>query len=139
MRISDSRRHSSVGFNMTPMIDVVFQLIIFFLVAGHFGSQEMSVEMELPKAAGGSVMTDQETLPRLTVSIPENGGLFLGSREVTEEELTHVFSAEKKRLKDAAFQLRIRAAKSVPYQKVEPILKSAARTGIRDVQFAVVP
>lgn len=137
MRISDGRRRASVGFNMTPMIDVVFLLIIFFLVASHFGQQESSVEVALPKAAGGQDEKQPE-VSRLTVSIPESGSLFLGSREVTAEELAGILSSEKKRRKED-FQLRVRAAKTVPYRDVEPVLKSAAKNGIRDVQFAVVP
>ena len=137
MKISESRRRASIGFNMTPMIDVVFLLIIFFLVTSHFGQQELSVEVELPKAAGGLDEHEQE-VNRLTVSIPTDGRLFLGSREVTAEELAEILAAEKRRRKED-FQLRVRAAKTVPYRDVEPVLISAAKSGIRDVQFAVTP
>jgi len=43
-----SRRRRPVGFNMTPMIDVVFLLIIFFMVVSKFASAE-HVPMELPQ------------------------------------------------------------------------------------------
>ena len=38
---------------MTPMIDVTFLLIIFFLVSSHLAQQELQVDLELPAAASG--------------------------------------------------------------------------------------
>ncbi|MDO4551563.1 MAG: biopolymer transporter ExbD [Planctomycetia bacterium] len=136
MEISKNRRSAPVSFNMTPMIDVVFLLIIFFLVASHFGQQESSVEVDLPKAKAGLSLAEQENR-RLTVSLPESGHVYLGSREVSVEELAEIFLVEKNRFKED-FQIRIRAAKTVPFRDVEIILKSAVEVGIRDVQFAVV-
>ena len=48
MRVPSNLRSGSLGFNMTPMIDVVFLLIIFFLVSSHLAKQE--VQMPLPLA-----------------------------------------------------------------------------------------
>lgn len=126
----------SAGFNMTPMIDVVFLLIIFFLVASHFTNQENAVEVELPSASDANEAENDET-HRLTLSVPQEGELFIGLKPVAASELEELFLKEKKLQKDA-FQLRIRAARSVPYSEVEPILLTAAKAGIFDVQFAVM-
>lgn len=135
MRVAQNRHRGEVGFNMTPMIDVVFLLIIFFLVASHFGQQESSVEVELPQAAGGEMITESDA-PRMTVSVPEAGQLFVGSQARSAADLEMIFVGEKNRAGDA-FQLRIRAGKRVPFREIEPVLQAAAKAGIRDVQFGV--
>ncbi len=135
MRVSDNRRRATVGFNMTPMIDVVFLLIIFFLVASHFGQQESAVEVELPRAEGGDTLLENDK-PRMTVSVPEAGQLFVGSQPRSAADLEAIFMAEKNRMGND-FQLRIRAGKDVPFREVKPIMKAAAKAGIRDMQFGV--
>ena len=131
-------KRSGLGFNMTPMIDVVFLLIIFFLVASHFSQQEKSVDVELPQASTGEAMVDDE-MQRLTLSIPEAGRIFLGSRELknAEKEVEVLLETEKQRVPEG-FQLRIRAGRRVPFQSVQPILLTAAKCGIYDIQFAVM-
>ena len=58
--------------NMTPMIDVVFLLIIFFLVSSHMAKQEQNVQLDLPKAQSGLAdVTDRDTL---VVNILATGG-----------------------------------------------------------------
>ena len=54
MHIPSYARSKEVGFNMTPMIDVVFLLIIFFLVSSHLAKQESQMEIDLPNTESGS-------------------------------------------------------------------------------------
>jgi len=72
MQIPQHNSNRKYGFNMTPMIDVVFLLIIFFLVSSHLSRQESQLELELPTAASGQDDTDQET-PRLTINVKSDG------------------------------------------------------------------
>ena len=55
MRIPSPATTDGVGFNMTPMIDVVFQLIIFFLLSSHLAKQETQFALPLPAAESGQV------------------------------------------------------------------------------------
>ena len=134
-----ANRHAAVGFNMTPMIDVVFLLIIFFLVASHFSRQEKFVEVDLPEGVATSEAAQEDDTPRLTLSIPEAGRIFVGSRELRAEELRNLIQAEKLRAGSENFQLRIRAGRKVPYEAVQGVLLAAAKCGIYDIQFAVMP
>ena len=127
---------SAAAFSMTPMIDVVFLLIIFFLVASHFTNQENAVEVDLPKADEAKDIPPEET-PRLTLTIPDETQLFIGMKPIAAADLPEILAKEKVQQKEG-FQLRIRAGKKVPYSAVEPILLQAAETGIYDVQFAVM-
>lgn len=130
-------RTTALGFNMTPMIDVVFLLIIFFLVASHFSRQEQMVEVDLPQAESGTSILEEERT-YLTLSVLPAGKLFLGSREMEPGNLMAVLRAEKDRT-GGNFQLRIRADRQTPYRTLQPILQAAAEVGIFNLQFAVIP
>ena len=49
--------------DMTPMIDVVFQLLIFFLVASHLARQEVQLQLDLPDAGTGQRPTQDPVTP----------------------------------------------------------------------------
>ena len=67
---------------MTPMIDVVFQLIIFFLVTNHLVKQEEQLQLPLPVAESGRRPVE-ENIPRLTINVLEDGTLMLAGRTLT--------------------------------------------------------
>ncbi|NIL99222.1 MAG: hypothetical protein GTO62_19500, partial [Planctomycetales bacterium] len=68
MRIPLSRRRSRLEMNMTPMIDVVFLLIIFFLVSSHLARQEVQAQLDLPPARTG-VDLPPAADPRVTINV----------------------------------------------------------------------
>lgn len=135
MRIPNSARSGEFGINMTPMIDVVFQLLIFFLVSSHLVKQEAQMQLPLPLAESGQVAGETET-PRLTVNVQADGQLRLAGRYVVAGELTErlqkALASEGKNL-----EVRIRSDRQVPYEKIEPILMSCAQAGVWNVAFAV--
>jgi len=136
MRVPANAIRRTVSFNMTPMIDVVFLLIIFFLVSSHLAQRENRIELDLPVAAKG-----QEDLPsesrRITVNVLANGTILVAGREVAVTSLAQIFGDATKIDSDNV-QIRIRGDRSVTYDKVSPIMKSAVDAGIWNVTFAVV-
>lgn len=134
MRVPTSLRSGEVGFNMTPMIDVVFLLIIFFLVSSHLAKQEAQMELPLPVADSGEKPNDEAR--RLTLNVTADGSMLLAGRPIDRDEL-------KQRLKQARdehgqdVEIRIRGDRNVPYSAVSPIMLSCARTGIWKVTFGV--
>lgn len=135
MRVPNHLRGSRPSVNMTPMIDVVFQLIIFFLVSSHLAKQEAQLPLPLPVAASGDKEGDQ-TNPRVTVNVLADGQLSLAGKHVSVRELQqrlHTRLAES----GADLEVRIRSDRAVAYQHVEPILLACARAGIWNVAFAV--
>jgi biopolymer transport protein ExbD len=135
MRIPSNLRSGKLGFNMTPMIDVVFLLIIFFLVSSHLAKQEVQLQLPLPTAESGQENVE-ENVPRLTINVLADGALWLSGRHVLPGELE---TRLRDRLKDvgSGLQVRIRGDRSTPYRFVEPIMLACARVGIWDVSFAV--
>ncbi len=134
MRVPSRARSGEIGFNMTPMIDVVFLLIIFFLVSSHLARQESQLELPLPVADSGIEALD-ESAPRVVINIRSNGDILLGGTRVSPDELRQRLGFERER--SGQLELRIRGDRRVPYRFVEPIMLAAFREQIYDVTFAV--
>jgi biopolymer transport protein ExbD len=139
MHIPLSNRHSRLEMNMTPMIDVVFLLIIFFLVSSHLQKQEAHAELDLPAAETG-IENSESDARTLTVNIsskPTGFQIAFGSRIVPPSKLMSQLQGELERAK-GNLEIRIRGDRSIPYGVVEPILVSCAKLNIWNVQFAVI-
>ena len=136
MRIPSFSKGGEVGFNMTPMIDVVFQLIIFFLVSSHLAKQEVQYKLPLPEAKSG-IQEKPSEKPRLTVNVLADGTLLFAGRQVTADELqAHLAERLKDLGKDV--EIRIRGDRSTAYKHVEPVMLACAHLDIWNVSYAVV-
>ena len=135
MRPPLRHRPAGVQINMTPMIDVTFLLIIFFLLSSHLAQQETQLDLDLPTAASGRQAVDDER-PRLSVNVRSDGSVMLGSTETPPMEMGRRLRIERERL-GGDLEVRIRADRSVPYSAVEPILLACAEAQIWNVTFAV--
>jgi len=139
MRAPSNLGRGSLGFNMTPMIDIVFLLIIFFLVSSRLAQEEIQLELDLPKAASGR-RPAKEDIRRVVIHVlPQEqteGRIQVGSRVVTAEELTGLIDYESRQA-DGQLEVRIRSDRRVPYQVIEPILLACGRAGVWNVTFAV--
>jgi biopolymer transport protein ExbD len=135
MQIPRSLTSGQVGINMTPMIDVVFQLIIFFLVSSHLAKQEVQLKLPLPEAASGERDANPDA-PRLTVNVLGDGTLLLSGRVVAVDEIGQRLRERLGELGPDA-EVRIRSHRDVPYEAVEPLLVACAKNGIWNVAFAV--
>jgi len=136
MRLPRLGRNRSVDFNVTPLIDVVFLLIIFFLVSSHLAQQETQIEIALPSAASGREAADTSTA-RVTINVLADGQLLLGSEKVVTAEIGHRLQIEQQETTDD-LAVRIRADRNIAYRHVEPLLLACAEAQIWNVSFAVV-
>lgn len=142
MRVPSNLTRGGLGFNMTPMIDVVFLLIIFFLVSSHLVRQETQLaleELDLPEAASGQRI-EEDQIRRVVVNVlpdGESGGrIMVGGRRIQSWELDGLIGYGSKAGRQ--MEVRIRADRTVPYRVVEPLMIACARAGVWKVTFAVV-
>ena len=137
MRLPSSRRSGEVGINMTPMIDVVFQLIIFFMLSSRLAKQEAQLELPLPTADSIERINQADDLsPRVTVNVLADGSLQMAGRSVPVEELALRLGERRAKI-GPDLEVRIRGARSVAYRHVEPIMFACAREGIWRVNYSV--
>ena len=136
MRLPRFGQSRSVDFNVTPLIDVVFLLIIFFLVSSHLAQQETQLELTLPTASS-SHEQDAQPVPRVTINVLADGQLLLGSDKVDPQELRRRLQFERQET-STDLEVRIRADRKTAYQHIEPLLLACAKAQIWNVTFAVV-
>ncbi len=136
MRVPIRAVRRDIEFNMTPLIDIVFLLIIFFLVSSHLAKQEVQLELDLPPAASGQIPTESDRT-RVTVNVLAEGQVVLAGATIDADELTRRLRYERERSGDD-LEVRIRSDRRVPYQFVEPVMLACARSGVWNVTFAVI-
>lgn len=82
MRIKSRRSRRQSGIDMTPMLDIVFQLILFFLVSTTFAVLP-GIKLNLPQ----SHTAEGTSLQGITITAEKNGVLFFNDKEVSMETL----------------------------------------------------
>ena len=81
------------GPNLTPIIDVVFLLLIFFLVATEYHDAERELDITLPKLAQAQPLS---MTPELIVNISSDGQYRVAAKQFTESELAALIAQAKK-------------------------------------------
>lgn len=82
MRFRDTKRDTNIIINITPLIDIVFILLIFFAVTTSFVTPS-SIKMDLPKAKGEAV----EDKKNIRVAVDNKGALYIDGKSIKDEEL----------------------------------------------------
>ncbi|MCK8826558.1 biopolymer transporter ExbD [Natroniella acetigena] len=117
--------------DLAPMIDVVFLLLIFFIVASTLNLEEVKSEIQLPDTE--VVESTQET--KINVAITKDGRVYLGERNVQLEELGYLLEDE---LRDTPQNsLAIFADQEVEFQNVIEVMDIAKKVGIKNLNFAL--
>ncbi|KAA1260751.1 biopolymer transport protein ExbD [Rubripirellula obstinata] len=119
---------------MTPMIDVVFLLIIFFLVSSHLARQENHLPLDLPTA--GTFQPNDPDKQALTISLDDAASIRVRGDVVSIQALGLLLAELKAQDGDDA-AIRIRVDGQVQYALVEPVLRQAALAGVTDASIAV--
>ncbi|GIX22764.1 MAG: biopolymer transporter ExbD [Gammaproteobacteria bacterium] len=135
MNFGRSRRDGE-GVNLTPLIDVVFILLIFFMVTTTF-QREAALAVSLPQA---SPEPEQAPPDVLEVTIGAEGKVYVGGRELVDGRLATV----KRALQEMAAgrkdrPLVIRADARTAHQNVVTVMDAAAQLGIAHVSIVTTP
>ncbi len=135
MRLPSAPR-PPLEFNITPLIDVVFLLNIFFLVASYFVRHEQVDPVDLPSATSGT--EDEAAAARVIITARSGGELLSGGAPITIDEAIARVAAAQAEHPDG-IEFRLRCDRATPYRAVEPLLVGAVRGGVTKVRFSVVP
>lgn len=113
--------------NLTPLIDVVFLLLIFFMVSTTF-QKESEIKISLPQAA-----TDKQPLAtdKIEVMVNATGTMHVGGRELVNSQLSTVRQALQKAANGRRdIPLVIRADKGTPYQSIVTVMDAGSQIGL---------
>ena len=125
----DLSEEEGIEVQMAPLIDCVFLLLIFFLVATTLKKIERELPLKLPESAAAIRVRRSEDV--LVVGVTRRGRLFLGDQAVTQavlhERLRKVASANPEK------RVRIDADRLTPFQYVVQVFDLCQFEGLRNV------
>lgn len=119
---------------MTPMIDVTFLLIIFFLVSSHLAKQENFLKLSLPLAFSGQA--DDATKPTFTIQVLADGSYQVGNQPMALDPIRRMI-AQRNQSENGMVRIRIRTDRLSRYESIAGLLRICALTGNSDIVFAV--
>ncbi len=125
-------RADEVSFQITPMIDLTFLLLIFFMVTQRITEQQVMVPVDLPTSARAG---DPSATEREIVNIDADGNYFIGDRPATEEELKAHLT--EKFVNFPPLQIYVRADAMTPARKIKRVVTLAAEVGAIDLIYGV--
>jgi biopolymer transport protein ExbD len=119
--------------NLTPLIDVVFLLLIFFMVSTTFEHQSR-INVDLPEASADPMKPDDESLE---IIIDAQGRFFIGDRQVVNTETRTLKLAIGKAMGEREkIPVIIRADANTPHQSVVTALDAVGQLGLTSVSLA---
>lgn len=126
MRIRFDSGESESGLDMTPMIDTVFNLLIFFLVAGSFQQAEREMKIALPLASAAGPIS--AALREIVVNVAADGRMVVAGRERTIEDLRSMIGEAVKQ--NAQQKVTVRGDRATAYSNVVRVLDVAKAAGV---------
>ncbi len=126
-------RRDDLELNITPLIDVVFLLLIFFMVSTTF-QRETELSVQLPEAAAPESEVDEEVIE---VVINRSGQYFLNGRELVNNQLPTLRAALARMTSGRKnTPLVIRADSRTPHQAVVTVMDAARQLGLLRLSIA---
>ncbi len=139
MNLRPGHKEDSVEVNLTPLIDVVFLLLIFFMVSTTF-DRHAKLKVSLPEAS--TKATQQQNDP-LVLSIDAKGNYFLNERQIVNQQLATLKQAILKTLGEKNLNIEdvslvLRADANTPHQSVVKAMDAASQLGLSKLSIATV-
>ena len=117
--------------DLTPMIDIVFLLIVFFMTVANMQVQQR-VPIAVPIAERATIPEDRSG--RVTVTLKEDGSVYYGPAVVAMEDLSALIAQSK--AGNPNLKVYVRADAKVPFKEVRGVFGAAAAGGVPNVVFA---
>ena len=129
------KKEDSVEVNLTPLIDVVFLLLIFFMVSTTF-DKHSRLKVSLPEASSAAVQPQQEAL---VITIDARGRYFLNQRQLVNNRADTLRLAIQKTLGGKAdTPVVLRADANTPHHAVVTAMDVASQLGLSQLSIATV-
>jgi biopolymer transport protein ExbD len=108
------KRRESLDFDLTPLLDVMFILVIFFIVSSVFKKEELVLVLDLPASNAKEAKIEQK---QINIELSSTSLAFLGKKidfTTLDERLKNV--------EDKSKPIIVRIDKTVPYERVVKLL-----------------
>ena len=125
------RQEDEIGFQLAPMIDMTFLLLIFFMVTTKISKDQVKVDIKLPTAQNATIPDDLSN--RDIISIDGTGQYYIGQEPATKKQLTAHLKERFKVL--PPLRIYVRADKNTPGKQIKELMRIAAEAGAVNVIF----
>ncbi len=129
-----TRKQDDVQLDMTPLVDIVFLLLIFFMLSTSL-SVNPGIKIDLPKSSAEQVKKKKTTL---RVAIEATGSIFLEGKKLSLDQLREKFAAVGKAKGDDALVV-IEADRKVYHGLVVKVMDAAKTSGLNKLAIATRP
>ena len=128
MMIKAKEPAAGVTIEMTPMIDMVFLLLIFFLVATTFQQTEREMQIALPFASSSAPIS--ALLQELIVNVDADGKIIVGGRVVEPDELRSLVASAVQTNPEQ--KITVRGDRETAYANIVRVLDISRNAGIQE-------
>ena len=135
MLIKSKTSDSAPAIELTPIIDMVFLLLIFFLVATTFHQTERDMQIALPVSSSGGPIS--VSLREIVINVKADGALIVSGRTVSEDDLRAIVTEAVG--KNAEQKVTVRGDREAAYSAVARALDICKTAGIQQPYLDTVP
>lgn len=134
MRLAARHSGSTLGFNMTSMIDIVFLLIIFFMAVSQF-NRNLDAQLQLTEVDDGGTNVEST----FVINIDKQQRLLVGGEYLSLEQLTQKVLSDVRQSGRSADHLvvRIRCDRQQDSTRLNELMEQLSSLGIVEIQLAV--
>ncbi|MDD7056914.1 MAG: biopolymer transporter ExbD [Selenomonadaceae bacterium] len=130
MRLRERRAWQKPEINIIPMIDIMFFLLVFFMMSTLYMVQVRTVDVDMPQAVGA----ETQLAVSYVVTMKRDGSLYLEDQPITEQALLAQAAAENQR--NTKFSVVVRADQGLDYGMVVGLLDKFKQHGISHIGLA---
>ncbi len=120
-----------MSFQITPMIDMTFLLLIFFMVTSKLSKEQVKIDIALPRASASRIPDDLSN--RDIINVDGEGNFYIANTLATREQLRAHLKARF--AANPPLKIYYRADKDTPYEVTEEFMTMAAESGAVQVLF----
>jgi len=129
----DHRGERLLDLDITPMVDVVFLLIIFFMTTAQF-ARLTRAELDLPREHGEEGVVEHDRA--IVVNVLRSGEIIIDGREVSFNELMRMVAREVADERAGPVEILVRADLDAPSRAVNDIADGLTSRGVRSWRLA---
>lgn len=126
----------SLGFQLAPMLDVVFLLLIFFIVTQTFALTEQDLEVKVPDIEGNEQKDQSRALHEIILNVRTDGAVTI-NREIIPLDKVASRMGRMVSAGGAATPVLIRGDAEAKYQYIIDVLNECRKVGIWNIRFSV--
>lgn len=135
MPLKTSQDDDMPAINLTPMLDIVFNLIIFFMVGTRFVDAEKRVDVKVPQVKNSENMA---AVPdKRIVNVYRDGQIALDHQEISLDQLVARLGSDRRQ--NPGMAITIRGDGESAFQHIASVLAGCRTAGIQDIGISVRP